>query len=378
MTDILYLWTNFDGELWIYLVISLIISSVLFVMIACAVEIATIRDMVICFFQSFWNYFMLSVDMAPTTTLPFKSAITLWTSVVLAIYYAIHMVLMGTLSTDLTVPPAIRSIETLSDLLYDPEFNKTTPVIIRSLNMYSVLRSSRPGTQERALFERLIQNESVSVKEVDVNDREGMGQTIGQLIDDAYEGKIAIIENSQFVLPVFIYGLCYVKPKFTSAIKASEEVIAQSMLAGLMSKETPIEAQKLIQYRLHVLSEGALKKGLSQAMGRPMLQSMANIEITTEGQVCAEKFDHTYRDELDLPWEIFDLTPFKRMIRICLGWVVFAGVILVCEKLHRWHQDRKTKIKVKRMTNGTKHARTGQTRTLMINVRRTTLSSIKE
>ena len=97
---------------------------------------------------------MYQLDRFIGSFFPYKSAMILWTSIVLFAYYAI-MVLMGTLSTDLTVPIIKRLIETLNDLLYDSEFNNIEPVISNQLNMYIVSKNSRNGTNEHVLYERI-------------------------------------------------------------------------------------------------------------------------------------------------------------------------------------------------------------------------------
>ena len=294
---------------------------------------AKIKSMVGMFIDSMWNYFMLSVDMAASMILPYKSAVILWTSIVITFFYALHMVLMGTLSTDLTVPVTFQTIEYLKDLLYDPEFNDTQPIIFKQMNMYSLLKNSRNGTDANVLFEKIRRNES-SVVTVDVKDIQGGMATVFGLIEKAVDGEVAVIENSQMVDLALIHMACYFNPDLIGKIKPANDIISQSMMSLLMSKETPKSVRKLIQYKLMTASEVSLLRSSISSQGKTMLATVAQLQITTKGLICGEKFDHTFWHELDLPWDYFTLKPFVRLIRICLGFMVLGFTILVMEYVY--------------------------------------------
>ena len=349
--DIMYLWTNFGVETWFYLLISLILCSFVFILISVIKEnypiSSLIRSAAKLLLNSFWNYFTLFVDMAATKVLPSKSAIVLWTSVVIAIFYAIHIVLMGTLSTDLTVPVTLPSIESLSDLLYDPEFNSTQPVIFRQMNMYSVLKHSRVGTDERALFEKIASNENVSVKEIGMTNHELGFSTVMDLIEQTVRGKVAIIENSNFINPAIINGFCFLNPDMINNLKAADDVISQSILSLLVSKRTPVGVRELLQFRMMASAEAGLVKGTSQNYGKSALSTIGRVQSSTKGMICGEKFQHTFWAELDLPWEIFELTPFRRLIRICFGLISFALIVLFMERFFFELPAHKNKINIR-------------------------------
>lgn len=137
--------------------------------------------------------------MAPTAVSPFLSATILWTFIVFIMFYALHMVLMGTLSTDLTVPITKRSIETLSDLLYETEFNEMQPVIFRRMNIFSVPRKSRIGRQEHALFQKVMANEMYDVKVMNMVRQEEAMELVRSMIEDAASGTISILKNSNSI-----------------------------------------------------------------------------------------------------------------------------------------------------------------------------------
>ena len=238
--DILYLWTNFDIDIWQFFLFILILCVIMFEIIAIVlIRKVSIRKIRKRFLNSVWSHFMLFVDLAPNQILPFPSATVLWTIICLAMFYAVHMVLMGTLSTDLTVPIVAPSIESLRDLLYEPKFRKFQPVIFRQLNMYSVLKNSRPKTDERVLFERIMAHPNESIRDIDTDHMERVAPVVLGVIDSIVHEKIVIIENSQSVGTMVIHSACYVRPELVSVLKPAKDTISQSILSVLMSKLTP-------------------------------------------------------------------------------------------------------------------------------------------
>lgn len=119
-------------------------------------------------------------------------------------------------------------------------------------------------------------------------------------------------------------------------IKPSSEVFAQSMISNLLSKETPPEARALYQHRVTGLCEFGLMKGTCQTVAKNILK-IVGLTISTKGQICADKFSLSYKRELDLPWLPFTLEPFKRLIRLCLGSIAFALMVLVVGKVLSEH-----------------------------------------
>ena len=340
--DILYLWTNFGIDIWMYFLISITLCAAMLMMLSSSdIHLKSIE----IFFDSFWNYFMLFVDQAATIFLPLPSALVLWSCICTAFFYAIHLVLLGTLSTDLTVPIRLRSIESLQNLLYDEEFNHTQPVIFRQLNKYSMLKNSRHGTDERVLFEKIIANNTVGVREFPLKKPQSLLTSFFGLVGKAIAGEIAIIENSEIFLMALIYGLCYFDPDLIGKITPAKDTISQSVMSMLMSKKTPSSLRKFAEYRLLASGEAALMKGSAKTLGKSMLESAANIPLSTKGFICGERFEHTFKEEMDLPWQPLTMDPFKRMIRICLGFFLLGFIILIFEKVHKHSKGRKRNVR---------------------------------
>lgn len=337
MVDIVYLLNNFNTTIWCYLFTGLIISSIVFIFISYSFRSMSPNDMADQFFTSFWHYFTLSVDAAPSTISSYKSAIILWTSIVLSVFYAIHLILMGTLSPDLTCPVMTRMIDTLDDLLYDTELNSTVPIIFRQFNMFSVLKNSRNGTGERELYNKIMANTSTSVIELDLDNSEETGSIVLDLLKNVGNQQIAIIENSEVVTTQVAYAGCYVEPKIMREMKPSREIIAQSILSGLMSKSTPLEVQKFLQYRLLTFDEFGILRAIYQTTP-VIVKAVVGIDITTEGIICSEQVSGIYTEHLELLWKQLGIDPFERLIKICLGVVFIAGVALSLE--NDWYRRR--------------------------------------
>ena len=112
----------------------------------------------------FWNFFMGTIDLAPTLISKRLPGNILWTGVIIAIFYGYHMIFMSTLSADLTVKDPDKWINNLHDLLYDPRFKSVTPTILSQTGMFQVLATkTTEGSDERVLYERIIKNRNESM-----------------------------------------------------------------------------------------------------------------------------------------------------------------------------------------------------------------------
>lgn len=336
LIDILYLWTNFNSSIWIYILISATICAIILVSIVKLFTDISIRKIVNWYIGIFWNYLMLFLDIAPTKISGYQSSIVLWTTICIGTFYAIHIILMSTLSTDLTVPLNVRSIETLFDLLYDPEFNQTQPVILRQLNMYSVLKHSRPGTDERVLFDKIMANGSAGIKEVSLNDLQTALTMVNDLIGDSVDGKIAIVENSGMIAIGLQLAGCPINPKLISNLTTGIDTIRPSPLSLLVSKKTPTGVREYLQHRLSKVSEGALLEGTYRVLVPLVIEEVMHIPQSIDGLVCAEKVQGIYTDQLDLPWQALDIAPYERLIKICLGIVALAALVLLYESMYHY------------------------------------------
>ena len=263
LEDILYFLNSYNSDIWFYLFYCLILCTIIFCTISKILYTenrsfySNIRK--IC--EYLWGYFMLGIDLAPTSIGEGISTAVLWTSIVIAFFYAFHIILLSTVSTDFMILAIKPTIETLHDLLYDSSFN-VTPMIIRNLNMYSVLNHSMIGTDENILFNRLLNNDTGQIIVCDPN-LENISLLVNVLkyiFDQVKMGYVALIENSHYFM-LSSHMLCYMYPDIMDGIQLSSDTILPSALSLLVSKNTPISAIQLFQHRAFAVSEMDLLKG---------------------------------------------------------------------------------------------------------------------
>ena len=334
--DILYLWTNFSLQTWMYLISTLTLTTILFILLN-HTFIPTENPIRYVLYQSsywLWKYFRLTLklfDVMHTSALP---PAVLMTSIAISILYGYHMILMNTLSSDLTVPVATRSIESLHDLLYEPKFQNVTPVIVRALNMLNLLSNARNGTDEYVLYRRILADPNNTIIDIDLSNPD-VGYVIEkvmQLVRDAANGRAVIIENSYYISLLIKRGGCFSDPGNSSLILETKEIISPSPLLMLVSKNVTPDSLELLKYRIYTTSELGTLDGLYQTYIPHAYESfLGKPEKHVEGIVCTEKFDHTFSEPLDLPWQPFNVTPFERMGGILLGLILLAFVVLILE-----------------------------------------------
>lgn len=340
-SDVLYLWTNFTIETWYYFLISFITSSLLFLFfrILLGEKIDKVSKMITSCFNYYWNYFMLFVGHSPTTIDSYQSSNILWTFITLAIFYGIHTILMGTLSTDFVVLKTNQSIETLYNFLNEEQFQNITPIIIRNLNMYSVLRNSLPGTNEGKLFQMLSNNQSgeIVVCDLTTTNPEALQKALNilfSILNNVVEGKSILIENS-FYFDIGSPFLCALKPEIVSRIKASKEIILPSSLSFLVSKSTPIEAVKLFKHRMTSYAE----MGARIAIGKLMPYEASDLDlipsVSIKSLICSETIENIlWFDGLNLDWAPVKIDSFHRFLLMCFILVIIALIVLIIE--HLW------------------------------------------
>ena len=184
--NILHLYTNFTPHTWIYWIVSLTICATLLVFMhrkkRYKIKFRVFRH----FAKYFWDFFMGTIDLAPTVISKRLPANVLWTGIIIAIFYGFHMIFMSTLSADLTVKDPDKWINNLHDLLYDPEFKYVKPVIMSQLGMVQVLATKTiPGSNERVLYERIVENRNDSMITFDVSNAGNVLGLLTKIFQDA-------------------------------------------------------------------------------------------------------------------------------------------------------------------------------------------------
>lgn len=346
--DILYLYANYTAAMWAFIFIALGICSLILVMFDIAIsnenaisgetdtpagdEISAIKSFK-RFLDIWYDYFMLSIDNSPITVSKLTSSTILWTSIVIGIYYIIHMVFMNTLSADLAVTNEGRHIETLNDLLYDPLFSSYTPVILGALNMPRELKNSLPDSDEEVLYNWIMRDESISIInfDLDLNNPQKTLTPITSLLEEMQLRERCVIEDSSIFDYILIHCVCHMFPA-AYEVKSSKEVIAGAAQAMLVSHDTHPEVVKLFTYRCRAGYESGIATGIARViMGKQL--SDANFAKSVRGFECGEIIEKTDKKYLDKDWIPLQYSFFERMINICFCLLAIACIVLFVERV---------------------------------------------
>lgn len=329
--DILYLYTNFEIKTWIYWLIAFCITSTILV----SMDLLLIREhreqakkVFSRFCYTWWYYFMLTMDIAPTRVSTFLSPTVLWIAIVVAVFYGIHMIFMGTLSSDLTVSEPDKWVSTLKDLLYEDQFKNFTPTVFSQMNMLNALSTARDGTEESVLYRRVVANENVSV--VTFQQADPMGQMM-KITIELTDGKRAVIEDSSFLDMFLRHFTCNLIPERAENIIKSNEIILGAPLAMILSHSTHPEVVKLFEYRTRTGMETGFEKG---TMTRKVGWAIAESGMTTrssKGLQCSDILERVIMQSFGEKWDPIPIQFFGRFISICSSIISTALIVLLGE-----------------------------------------------
>ena len=328
--DILYLFTNFKPHHWLYWLISLTICSVVYVMLEHfpAFEFKR-RTMLQRFIRSYYDYFMLAIDMSPATVSHLTSVTILWTAIVIAVYYGIHMIFMSTLSADLAARGTDKWIARFDDLLNDPTFRNFTPTITNMCNMVGVLSRSRDGTEARKLYNKIISNGSVL--NFGSLDMEGRGSMMTGLMNDLAHGNRSYIEDSTMIDLLMETMLCPYMPNQVKVLVKSEESLYNSPSVTLISHGTHPDIVKLYVYRSQNVVEfgmipGAIPINIADAMEE------FGIKKNAEAFRCIDAVNRITKPDISNEWNPLPYAFFKRLFfDVCLVIMVIGLLCLIIE-----------------------------------------------
>lgn len=343
--DILYLWTNLDSQSWLYFIYTLTLTTILMIFIN-QIFLPT-KNSVLLYISVhwLWKYFQFSVRIFNWKTLMF-SQFLLITSTVISIFYGYHLIFMNTLSSDLTVSVVPRSIESLRDLLYDPQFQNVTPVIFGALNMPNLLKNSRIGTDEHVLYQKIFSDKKNSIIDIDFynTNTQHLASKMSEVLKKTAQGLSIIIENSDYISLGIKYVGCFTEPEMCNRISRTKDAISPSPLMFLVSKTITPDYLKLFTYRMTTMSEFRTVEGYARTIAPIARESLfGKSQQNVEAIICIEKLENNYLESLNLPWKKFTLTPFERMLKFLTYFMSLAFFILLIEMVYFTQQYLQTK-----------------------------------
>ena len=354
--DVLDLYTNFPIEVWFYFFISFCACSILLLIIHNLNEESTDRSLALKCIKGWgdiwYDYYLLSIDNSPVTVSKVAPSTVLWTSIVLAIYYGFHCILMNTLSADLSVTVPGRWIDTFDELLNDPQFSNYTPTIATTFNMLNVLSRSRNDSIERELYDRIMRSENRSLLSIKIdhsNPTSMISYAMG-ILKDVSDGTRAVIEDSSLFDRMQIHIACHSFPQLASRIKKSKDVIASAPQAMLLSHSTHAQVVKLFSYRSKVGYELGVLDGVTRYSFRAPLRMMG-YSANAKGYQCADNYQGKSFKVLHKDWEPMRMLFFYRLLRVCIWFIALASIILFVEILSYSILKAKEKLKISNIFN---------------------------
>lgn len=343
---------NFSFGIWIYILISLTLCTILPMLITFLID----NEGIICIlkyckiiFGTWWNIFMLFIDLSPNRISKMISFNTLWVSIVLGTYYGIHMILLNTLSADLTIFVEGRSVESLYDFMYDESFQHLKPLVLNLESNADTLSQSREGTIERALYNRVIKESGIidmNALDWDVVDFKEVLELYG---NPFIEGKNAIIEDFNLAHIIMKHAGCHNSPDLVRTTKFSKDDILTGVRGILVSFHTHYELFKLIQYRVQTMIE------LGTFNGYLIYAKMKNSDAFVNGLIgkgfeCEEKLSNTLyvwnglKDDEQSSPPPSPLSFYQQLFYICIGLLIVSFSILIIELLYRIIERKKKKL----------------------------------
>ena len=249
---------NYSFEIWMYILISLTLCTILPMLITFLIDdegIICILKYCKIIFGTWWNIFMLFIDLSPDRISKMISFNTLWVSIVLGTYYGIHMILLNTLSADLTIFVEGRSVESLHDFMYDESFQHLKPLVMNLESTANALSQSQEGTIERALYNRVIKENGI----IDMNTFDWGPVSSAKIVklygNPFIEGKSVVIEDLNLINIALKHAGCHNTPDAVRRTKISKDDILPGVRGVLVSFHTHHELFKLIQYRVQTIIE---------------------------------------------------------------------------------------------------------------------------
>lgn len=327
-----YLIHNFSFTIWLYWIISLTICSITIIAIIffkSEMQELKIRKILKRFAYSYWNYIMLAFDMAPSVVSNKLSCSIIWTCIVLAIYYGIHMVFMSTFSADLSAKSPDFWIDSLDDLLFDPSFQSIRPTIFRMMNTYRALSQSIPGSKERIVLDRAKKLGGLEV--VDIKDHQQIFFKARGYLAGLQKREIAIIEDNFMVDNMVAKAACFMLPELVDGMVKSQYPVYNVPNAMILSKSTHPEVVKLFEYRSVNSVEFGIQDGTLRHYEKNMKQ-LIGVQGSMRGLLCELQFLNIIHKENDQEWLPLPFHFFEQFFISCSTILLASFFVLMFEK----------------------------------------------
>lgn len=173
-------------------------------------------------------------------------------------FFAVHGILLNTISADLVVNVKPQTIDTLDDLL---ELEHIQPVIFKRLYLLELLKASKNRTKLNQLWLKIGHE---GVFDVELENIGSAAPASLKLLEDVESAKKAII-LPQFVNENFLrHFLCMYSPERAKVIYAAHELFASGIMTFLMSPKVNPYVEKVFSYIMRTILETKMYTGVQR------------------------------------------------------------------------------------------------------------------
>lgn len=279
-----------------------------------------------------WNIFNTLVNQESYEP-RWHSIRLVWLAWCFGIFVIVFGLLINLISTDLVVQKQGRTLDSLQELLYDPEYSEHRLFILKQLYIYGVLKQAKQGSDLNKLFNRIHLKENEEYLG-SLNDRARLMQTF-DLYDRALYGddKMVTIADKthydHFIKLIF----CSIRPDFIEHGHWSEEMFAKGLGVNFFNKHVNPIAFKLAIYRQNTLLEMHMMKPIFIDLRDAFIQEVNSVSAAKISY--CENYDfYKQGNEADMfvhPFSLNGLRPAFKLLVIgllascllcCLEWLI--------------------------------------------------------
>lgn len=256
-TDVVH---NFDYLFYIYFALIIFITSG----VITTINISTLKSLknrrqwllklALVYKDSVWQIVTVIVDQENYQPKQWPTRLV-WAAFNISSLVLVYGYFLNFMSTEQSVQKKSAVIDSLDDLLYDPVFKLITPVIIKALFEYNVLKSASKSSEEGKLFKRLSDNGNESILDVRVSTlgfRSWAASPLRKMLDELIEGKVALIstgwaeDNIELLVPKLFGDMMETKKR---TFHSSSNTFLRGTFCLFYSKQIDPRVRRYMDYR---------------------------------------------------------------------------------------------------------------------------------
>lgn len=227
------------------------------------------------------------------------------------------------IGTDLKAKLPPEQIDSLEDLLEKPSIS---PLILKNLFLYELIKASPKDSILSKLWERINENLDVSIVHNDATDLQGCMKIADKALGLVDTSKAALLIPGS-VWNAFVASICIFAPEKNRMLRISDEFFAGGILTTGLSKNIHPSIYARVHYHLTTINEIAMLQGYIQ--NTPSFLGFANgFEPSYKNYKCLDS-----RIPFDPPhYQAFSLSTMTSLFYFWSITLTMATVVLIIER----------------------------------------------